>query len=65
MHRPEPTLCADCGAPMLAGGEDGFGFGERSMLCASYATRRGGSYDARPECWLPAPRAALSVDEPR
>ena len=68
MHRSEldqGTLCADCGALMLAGAEDGFGFGESSMLCASCATRRGGSYDARQERWVCAPRVADRVDQPR
>ena len=38
MHRSEldqGTLCADCGARILEGAEDGFGFGESAMLCAT------------------------------
>lgn len=68
MHRSEidqGTLCADCGARILAGAEDGFGFGESGMLCSSCATQRGGSYDARQERWVRAPRVADLVDKPR
>jgi hypothetical protein len=56
--------CADCGAPVLSGAEAGFGFGEDAVLCSTCATRRGGSYDARQERWVQAPRFADLLDEP-
>jgi hypothetical protein len=68
MHRSEidqGTQCADCGAPILAGAEDGFGFGESAMLCSTCAAKRGGSYDARQERWVRQPRVADLLEKPR
>jgi hypothetical protein len=67
MHRSEldqGTQCADCGARILAGAEDGFDFAEGSTLCATCATRRGGSYDARQERWVRAPSVADLEQKP-
>jgi hypothetical protein len=67
MHRSELDLgteCADCGARVLSGAEAGYGFGDNAVLCASCATRRGGSYDARQERWVEPPRVADLLDEP-
>ena len=68
MHRSEldqGTLCADCGARILEGAEDGFGFGESAMLCATCAARRGGSYDSHQERWVRPPQVADLLDKPR
>lgn len=68
MHRSEldqGTACADCGARVLEGAEAGFGFGESSMLCASCAARRGGSYDSHQERWVRPPAVADLVEKPR
>lgn len=67
MHRSEldqGTECADCGARILAGAEDGFDFGESSTLCGTCATKRGGSYDAHRERWVRAPSVADLVGKP-
>jgi hypothetical protein len=68
VHRSEidqGTQCADCGSPILAGAEEGFGFGESSMLCSTCAAKRGGSYDGRQERWVRPPRVADLLDKPR
>jgi hypothetical protein len=68
MHRSEldqGTDCADCGARILPGAEQGYDLGESAMLCSSCARKRGGSYDARQERWVKAPRVADLLEEPR
>jgi hypothetical protein len=54
MHRSERATyiaCADCGTELSPGGERGFAFGARGMLCFDCALRRGGRYDDNFDHW--------------
>ena len=59
VHRSETEQyanCSDCGATIDPGADRGFLFGADGVLCWGCAERRGGSYDARRECWSRPPR---------
>lgn len=51
----EGTECAECGEPVAQATDEGFPFGEQSVLCFECAARRGGVYDAEMDEWVTAP----------
>jgi hypothetical protein len=51
----DATECAECGE-LVFEVTRAFAFGERSILCAECAARRGGAYDPASDRWLVAPK---------